>query len=399
MSEDDVDALAERLDEAETALDEADTEADYQTVEETLSAVEEDLEAADLPEPDDEDEPAPEDELADRFSDLQTRLEDERGPYAEDVTAILEAVASTVAETRWTEPGEASVLEATDAFLATVSAELDADVDVAQETPAAAAEALESAAGAISSADLDPDEDGDTIATLLEAAETLEAAVEEAQEWADLTVRQQLAAEGFYEVLDHYKDFPPEWSALKQWEQRGRVDMIAMAYEQMDSEFMEEHCLEAFKRLGDPAALDAIEGLIDRRDAAAIEIAGKTGSDRPVESLLEYVDEASDPNLQLVTIQALGEIGAEDAVQSIADQLDADDERVRSQAARALGMIGDTRAIAPLSNTLAEDDRDDVRASAAWALNQIGTEGARDALADFTDDGAYHVESEAQQAV
>jgi hypothetical protein len=399
MSEDDVDALAERLDDAEAALEDATTEADYQSVEGTLSAIDEDLEAAELPESDDEDEPAPEDELGDRLSELESRLEDERGPYVEDVTAAIEDSANAATETRWTESGEASVVEAAAAFLDTLRAELETDVALEGESPAAVAKALESASEAIESGDLDPDEDATTIGTLVEAAETLGAALEDAQEWADLTVRQQLAAEGFYEVLDHYKDFPPEWSALKQWEKRGRTDMIALAYEQMDSEFMEEHCLEAFKRMGDPAALDAIEGLIDRRDGQAIEIAGKTGSDRVVDSLLEYVDEDGDQNLQLVTIRALGEIGAEEAVQPIADQLEADDESVRSRAARALGMIGDTRAIYPLSSTLGDDESEQVRASAAWALNQIGTERALDALTDYADDDAYLVESEAQKAV
>jgi uncharacterized protein with GYD domain len=397
MSEDDLEALGERLEDAEAALEEASVESDYEDVATTLSSIEADLEAADLPESED-DEPAPEEELSDRLSELETRLDDERGPYAEDVTAIVEDTAGTVTDTRWTESGEPDVIAASEAFLDTVAEELDVDLDAPGETTASAAKALESAAEAIGSADLDPDDDGEAIATLLEAAETLASAVEGAEAWADLTVRQQLAAEGFYEVLDHHKDFPPEWSALKQWEKRGRVDMIALAYEQLDSEFMEEHCLEAFNRLGDPAALDAIESLIDRRDTAAIEIAGKCGSDRPLESLLEYVDEESDPNLQLATIRALGEIGAEEAIQPIADQLEAEDDRVRSRAARSLGLIGDTRAIDPLSETLATAEQDDVRASAAWALNQIGTERAREALAEYTDDGAYLVESEAAKA-
>jgi HEAT repeat protein len=398
MSEDDVDALAERLDDAEAALEDAAVESEHEDVATTLSSIEEDLEAADLPDPEDEDDPAPEVELSDRLDELETRLEEERGPYAKDVTAIVEEVAGTVAETRWTASGEDDVIDAVETFLDRVADDLGADLALAGDTLAAGAEALEGAAETVEAAVLDPDADAETIGTLLDAAEALESSVEDAQEWSDLTVRQQLAAEGFYEVLDHYKDYPPEWSALKEWEQRGRVDMIALAYEQLDSEFMEEHCLEAFKRMGDPAALDAIEGLIDRRDAAAIEIAGKTGSDRPVEALLEYVDEDGDPNLQLVTIAALGEIGAEAAVQPIADQLEADDERVRSRAARSLGLIGDTRSIAPLSAVLASEEADDVRASAAWALNQIGTERARDALTEYTDDGAYLVESEAAKA-
>jgi HEAT repeat protein len=40
-----------------------------------------------------------------------------------------------------------------------------------------------------------------------------------------------------------------------------------------------------------------------------------------------------------------------------------------------------------------------VRASAAWALVQIGTERALEAAAEYTDDRAYIVETEARKAV
>jgi HEAT repeat protein len=67
-------------------------------------------------------------------------------------------------------------------------------------------------------------------------------------------------------------------------------------------------------------------------------------------------------------------------------------------AARALGLIGDTRAIEPLSDVLSEDEDDSVRASAAWALRQIGTERALDVASEYTDDDAYLVQAEAEKA-
>jgi HEAT repeat protein len=75
-----------------------------------------------------------------------------------------------------------------------------------------------------------------------------------------------------------------------------------------------------------------------------------------------------------------------------------DNDQVRPYAARALGLIGDTRAIDPLSDALESDDSDAVRAAAAWALRQIGTEPALEAAADHVDDRAYVVQYEAQQA-
>jgi HEAT repeat protein len=71
---------------------------------------------------------------------------------------------------------------------------------------------------------------------------------------------------------------------------------------------------------------------------------------------------------------------------------------VRSRAARSLGLIGDTRAVAPLADVLDDDESDTVRASAAWALVQIGTEDALEAAAEYADDRSYIVEQEASAA-
>ena len=76
----------------------------------------------------------------------------------------------------------------------------------------------------------------------------------------------------------------------------------------------------------------------------------------------------------------------------------AENEEVRSRAARALGKIGDTRAISPLADVLRDDESDTVRASAAWALTQIGTEDALDAATQYAEDRSYLVQSEAEWA-
>jgi len=46
---------------------------------------------------------------------------------------------------------------------------------------------------------------------------------------------------------------------------------------------------------------------------------------------------------------------------------------------------------------LADDDSDRVRASAAWALNRIGTQDALEIVADYDDDRAYLVQAEAER--
>jgi len=386
--------LDSRLDEAAEALDAAETEADLDAVEDRLDEIAADLDAADLPSPDEDDEDAadPAEELADRLDSLREELAAARGPYASDVTDAIEDATATLSDTRWTEGGEDEAAAAVETFVADVSETLDTDLAGDDEA------ALDAAAETVADAGLDPDDDAETIQALLEATDALEAGLADAEEWDDLETHEQLRAQGFYDVLGHYKDFPPEWAALKEWEQRGNVEMVLLALDSFQSDFMERHCLEALTRMNDEAAFDAMHGRASKRDKPGITALGKMGAEDAVETLIEYVDADSDPGLQKVTLKALGEIGSEEATGPIANKLVAENEEIRPYAARALGLIGDTRAIDPLADTLADDEHDETRAAAAWALRQIGTERALSAAAEFADDRAYLVQHEASQA-
>jgi hypothetical protein len=397
-----VDSLDERLDAAENALADAETESDLDTVEGVLDDVETDIESAELPAPDDEDEEDPTESLTDRLSALRDDLEAQRGPYAEDVIEEVESSASTIEDTRWTEQGGDEIADAVAEFAESAGGILDADFTPQGRDEEPLVAALESVATAVESAGLDPDEDADTIAALLEATDALATGLEEAQEWDDLETNEQLMTEGFYDVLGHFKDFPPEWSALKEWEQRSRPDMVLLALNSLQSDFMERHCLETFQRMGQAAKTEAtVDAMLQRagkRDKPAIRILGKMAADEAVETLVEYVDADKDPQLQKVTFKALGEVGDETATQPIANKLASDNPIIRSQAARALGLLGDARAVDPLADVLADDEEDTVRASAAWALRQIGTETALEATAEYTGDRAYNVQMEAESA-
>ncbi|WP_135807282.1 HEAT repeat domain-containing protein [Halorussus marinus] len=392
------DTVEDQLDAAAQNLDAAETETDLDAVEAELDKIEGLLESADLPEPDDEDEESRREEYESQLSDLRGDLEAARGPYAEDVIEEIEGVESTVADTRWTDDGRDQLRETVETFVAEVEEILDTELAASLTTDIEdLSSALSDAAVAVGDAALDPDDDADTIAQLVEAAETLQTGVEDAEEWDDLETRDQLRAQGFYEVLDHRKDYPPEWHALKVWEKRDRADMVLLALESLESNFMERHCLESLERMGNPDSLDAMVERAGRRDKPAIRILGKIGEEEGLDAVLDYVD--SDPNLAKPALKAAGEIGSDEATQPVADRLVADDPSVRSQAARALGLIGDTRAIEPLADTLENDEADEVRASAAWALNQIGTERALDAVRPYTDDRAFLVQSEAEKAL
>ena len=391
-----VESLDARLGEAEEALDAAETEAHLDAVDETLDVVARDLETVNRPDGDEEDEDAedPAAEVEERLADLRDGVEAERGPYAEDVAEDVTAAAETVRETRWTETGEREVETAVAEFREAANESLGEGTP-GDDDPS---DTLDAAAEAVREAGLDPDEDAETVAALVEATADLETGLDEAEEWDDLETREQLAAEGFYDVLGHYKDFPPEWSALKEHEQQGNVEMVLLALDSLGSEFMERHALETITRMNDDRAFDEIHALAGKRDKPGIKAVGKMAVPEAVETLVEYVDTDSDPALQKVTFRALGEIGDERATQPLANKLAMENDVVRSHAARALGMIGDTRAVRPLAATLADDEVESVRAAAAWALRQIGTRRALERAAEYADDRSYLVAHEARQA-
>ena len=394
-----VDSLTERVAAAGDALEAAETEADLDAIESDLDEIEAELEASELPALDEDDEESDTD-LESQLEELREQLADKRGPYAEDVTAAIGAATETIENGEWTAQGDSEVDDAVSAFVDAVDETLDVSVGSVDEDSTTTV--LAAASEAVETAGLDPDDDSETLTALVEATETLVDDLDAAQEWDDLTVRETLQAEGYYDVLGHIKDYPPEWAALKEHEKRGNTGMVLLAFDKLDSDFMEEHCLDTLSRMGPVAATDdAIETLLplaEKRNKDAIEILGKMGATAAVDTLIEYVDADSDAALQKVTFRALGEIGDEAAVQPLADKLLMENDIVRPRAARALGLIGDTRAIKPLSEALKADEDPNVRAQAAWALRQIGTKRALEAVVDHGSDDTFVVQTEIDKA-
>ncbi len=405
----DVEAFESRLEALEEALEAAETEADLDAVEADADGIESDLEAAEfrVPEPEDEEDPEdPAAELGDRLGDARESIEDKRGPYGEDVKSEVDDAAGTIRDTRWTRDGTPAVAEAVASFLETAGEALGEaftaeDAKSGGETDTdALAEAVESVGTTAADGRLDADEDAETIAALLDAVGDLESGLADAEEWSDLEISEQLTREGFYDRLtsENRKDFPPELGVVRIAEAENDPDRILMAMDALDSDFMEENCLDALRRLGSEEAYEPVSALAKRRDVPAIEVLGKIGDERAVDMLVDFVD-SGNPPLQKATLRALGEIGSEEASQPIANVLVDPDPAVRSAAARALGLVGDTRAIEPLSDRLADaEEADRVRASAAWALVRIGTERALEAVAAHDDDRVYAVQREAKKA-
>jgi HEAT repeat protein len=402
--------LSDRLEAVEEELEAAETESDLDEVEETLDSVEEDVET--LPDPEeeedtDEDEDEDEEEgeyprvqLEERIDGIRDAIEEERGPYASDVTETLDSAETQITETRWTEPGQSDVVETVESFLESANDALGTDRSLEDRSIESCSDAVSDTIDAIESAGLDPDEDAETIDALMEAADELQSGLDDAQEWDDLTIREKLSYQGFYDVLtsENRKDFPPELSVVRIAESDNDPEPILLALDKFGSEFMEENCINALRRMGPEEAFEEMNQRAQKRNNDTIEVLGKIGDDRALETLLPYIEGDSDPGLQKVTLKAIGEIGSDEATQTVADRLVADEPAVRSAAARALGRIGDTRAIEPLTDLLADDDDDTVRTSAAWALNQIGTQRALEASGEYADDRSYIVQVEAERA-
>jgi hypothetical protein len=405
--------FAKRLDEAADAADRAETEDDLDRVEETLDGIEADLEAAvfavelddeedeaeDADEGEEEEEENPRDAFEDRLSDIRGDVEDQRGPYVEDITDELGGAVSTVESSEWTEEGDASVVEAVGGYADTAEETLGEAFAYDAANAADAAMALAGIRDAIGDTALDPDADAEQIDSLLVATESLSSDLEDAQVWGDLEIREQLRREGFYDVLtpENRKDFPPEWAAIKSYEKAGEFEPILSAMEKFDSDFMADNILDAIEHEAPEEAYDQVHGLAQRRNEQPVRILGRIGDERACDTLHDFLG-GGNVELEMTCLRALGAIGSEESTEPVAQRLAADRPSVRSAAARALGMIGDTRAIEPLGDVLAGDEDDTVRASAAWALNQIGTRRALETAAAYADDRSYIVQVEAENA-
>ncbi len=395
----------QRLEAAAEQVEAAATEDDLDDADELLDEIEADLEEAVFPEPepdedeDEEDLPDPKAEFEDELSDLRSDIEDQRGPYVDDITDVIETGESTITTSEWAEEGEEEVATAVSTFFESASETLSESFERETTDPDDVAEELGGVRETIAETPLDPDDDAATIAELLEAAEQLTSDLDDATLWTDLEIREQLTREGFYDVLEPevMKDFPPELSAINVYETEREIEPLLSAFEKFDSDFMEENLLDAFEHLAPAEAYEPVHALAQRRNKQPVQILGRIGDERACDTIEDFLG-GGDVELEKTSLRALGMIGSEDSTESVAQRLAADNREIRSVAARSLGMIGDTRTIQPLQDVLAEDEADEVRASAAWALTQIGTERALEVVAEYADDRSYLVQTEAKKA-
>jgi HEAT repeat protein len=104
--------------------------------------------------------------------------------------------------------------------------------------------------------------------------------------------------------------------------------------------------------------------------ALAIHTLAGIGDDEAVMPLIMILDEATDPEIALATLETLGVLGSPLAIDGIREAAFSSDWRIRAKAATALGAIGDPTSSAELARSLV-DNNWWVRRNSAAALAQI----------------------------
>jgi HEAT repeat protein len=104
--------------------------------------------------------------------------------------------------------------------------------------------------------------------------------------------------------------------------------------------------------------------------ALALRTLAQIQDDQAVGPLLKILDETTDLEIQIATVDALSELGSPEALPAVDSLLDSEQWELRSKSASALGKLGDPSAI-PRLMTAMRDENWWVRRSAAAAIARL----------------------------
>ncbi len=142
--------------------------------------------------------------------------------------------------------------------------------------------------------------------------------------------------------------------------------------------------------------------LNDETSEVRVEVAvtlGRLGDERAITPLIDALKHG-EPNERWMAAGTLGFLGSKQAVEHLIAGLGDEDENVRQMAARALGQFGDSEAIESLIAALKDKDWY-VRSGAAWALGKLSSEEVQllGAYNFFTDHETWFVRKMTASAI
>jgi HEAT repeat protein len=117
--------------------------------------------------------------------------------------------------------------------------------------------------------------------------------------------------------------------------------------------------------------------------ALALRTLAQIQDDQAVEPLLDILERSSDLEVQIATVDALGDLGSPEALPALDSRLDSEHWELRAKSASALGGLGDPTALPRLLASM-RDENWWVRRSAAAAV--AGLPGGVEALYQSLDD-------------
>ncbi|MFH1539609.1 MAG: anti-sigma factor antagonist [bacterium] len=181
-----------------------------------------------------------------------------------------------------------------------------------------------------------------------------------------------------------------------------RVQMLLSKLKDSDSDIVRASIVEELGHTGDHRAIRPLIEELNNREIRvrynAIKALGGFGEDAMV-PLLRALD-SPDHFMRRNVIQAIGEIASTDAVQKLISMLmfDESDREALIQTINALGRIGDDRAVEPLLTMLKSNDWE-TKWRAIHALGRIGDSRAIEPLLDVHNDADKDLQWAAAMAV
>ncbi|NLB34231.1 MAG: HEAT repeat domain-containing protein [Elusimicrobia bacterium] len=117
---------------------------------------------------------------------------------------------------------------------------------------------------------------------------------------------------------------------------------------------------------------------------SALNVLGVIGDPAALGILHDSLSSSSTPRVRQIAAQSLGRLRNEESVKALVGVIGDKDKNLRLQAARALGEIGSSEALKPLSRQLGRESDTEVLVALAHALGQLGNQDGLDIVLNAT---------------